>query len=273
MSDTIETASLKWQVQDLQRDISNHQATLALVDKELADKRNEMARLEGHIAKTSDTLSTLSQDVNDFQAKKADLDSQFSIINGRKTEAQNQLQAAIIERDTILSGLEANLANAKVMNTRAIEESNQAVMVAQSNLEQVTHELTTQRSNVAGAKATLETLTTEHEVVKWQIDEAKKEFSNIALSIEALKAEKAKVQSSLEAENAELNDRNVTIKNEIALHVSENNKLKEEFERVQKETFALGEVKVAMDKRESELDAREAKITSLYEKAGVPLPQ
>lgn len=211
--------------------------------------------------------------MNDFTAKKADLDSQFSIINGRKTEAQNQLQAAIIERDTILSGLEANLANAKVMNTRAIEESNQAVIVAQSNLEQVTNELATQRSNVAGAKATLETLAAENEALKTQIADSKKDFANIALSIEALKANKADIQATLEAENAELNDKNTAIKEEIALQVGENNKLKEEYDRVQKETFALGEVKVAMDKRERELDAREAKITSLYEKAGVPLPQ
>lgn len=241
------------------------------MDKELADKRNEVARLEGHIAKTGDNLSTLSQDVADFTTKKADLDAQFAIINNRKTEAQNQLQEAIIERDTILSGLENNLNNAKAINARAIDESNEKVIVARGQLEEVLTELSTQRSNVAGAQSRLATLSTEHNVLETQIAESKKEFSNIAVSIEALKADKAQIQAKLEAENEELNQKNTAIKNEIAIQVGENNKLKEEYEKVQKETFALGEVKIAMDNRERELDAREARIVELYTKAGVPI--
>lgn len=260
------------ELDDIKEDITRYEDKLAAIKQEIAKERHEGEIVEGHVNKCWERLAELSTDIYALEEKKKDFDSQFAIIDARKTVVQNEIAEMTIQKDTLKSELDDGLATIKRDNDKLIAESNAQVETAKNELSAVLSELDASRAALTGVKTSTEALRDESATLETKIDDSKKEFTAIASSIEALKEEKADIAQKLNDEISVLTDKSNAIGADIA---DENKKLTEakaEFDRVQKETFALGEVKVVMDKREADLNARESKIVDLYAKAGVPLP-
>jgi len=259
-------------VGDLQEDIARYEEKLAAIKREIASERREGEIVEGHVNKCGERLAELSTDIYAMEERKKDFDSQFAIIETRKTVVKNEIDEMTIRKDALKSELDTGLATLKNENDKLIAESNEQVIIQQNNLIEVIADLEAQRSTLASVKAATEALRAESATLETTIADAKKEFTTIASSIESLKEDKATLAQKLEDEISVLTDKRNAVASDIADENKKLTEMKAEFEKVQRETFALGEVKVAMDKREAALDVREAKIVDLYAKAGVPLP-
>jgi chromosome segregation ATPase len=241
------------------------------VKSDIDKARAEKFTLEGHIETTQSTLSSISTDVYNLQEQKNQVDSQIILLERTKAGIQNEIATLNNQLEALKTQLADKLALIQSENDRKIADSDKKREEAEKKLSDVRNEVSASKVILKEIKSLTEALQDENTTLSTSIDSQKKEFTALAGSIENLKADKQIVAEKLEAEYVALVQKNKEQKDENDKQAIENAVMKAEFDKVQKEAFALAELKTIYDKRDKDQDAREAKIVELYNKAGVPI--